>query len=162
MKKERSQPEKTKAKAEPNAPAQGVRAPTARPAKASAQRRRKATLQDLLDQRRRLFDAVHQLSAERLAIVLAEPHIDINHRDGDGMTVLHHAAAKGARPCLRLLVASGKCDYLIRDNQGRYPFELAIEWARDYAVARLLMKKQAQQAHRQGVPAYVPRAAAQP
>lgn len=162
MKKERSQPEKNKAKADPKGQAKKALTPSARPAKSSAQQRRKATLQDLLAQRRRLFDAVQQLSAARLAMVLAEPHVDINQKDNDGMTVLHHAAAKGARPCIRLLVASGKCDYLVRDNQGRYPFELAIEWARDYAVARLLMKKQVQQAHRQGVPAYVPRPAAQP
>ena len=80
---------------------------------------------------------------------------DVNAQDEHGMTALHHAAAKGARPCVRLLVASGKCDYLLRDNWGRYAYELAIEWGRDYAVARLLMRKQAQQAHKQGVPAYV-------
>ena len=81
----------------------------------------------------------------------------VNAQDDHGMTALHHAAAKGVRPCIRLLVATGQCDYLLRDNKGRYAFELAIEWARDYGVARLLMKKQAQQAHAQGVPAYVPR-----
>lgn len=80
-----------------------------------------------------------------------------NAQDEEGMTPLHHAAALGSRVCIRALVNSGKCDYLIRDNRGRYAFELAIEWARDYAVARLLMKKQLQQAHAQGVPAYVPR-----
>ena len=48
-------------------------------------------------------------------------------------------------------------DYLLRDNRGRYAFELAIEWAHDYAVARLLAKKQAQQAATRGVPAFVPR-----
>lgn len=81
---------------------------------------------------------------------------DVNAQDEHGMTALHHASVRGARPCIRLLVASGKCDYLRRDNFGRYPFELAIEWARDYAVARLLMKKQAQQAAAQSVQAYVP------
>ena len=82
---------------------------------------------------------------------------DINAQDDHGMTALHHAAARGVRPCIRLLVASGKCDYLIRDNQGRYAYELAVEWGRDYAVARLLMQKQARQAAAQGVPAFVPR-----
>lgn len=78
----------------------------------------------------------------------------VNAQDEYGMTALHHAAAKGARAFIRLLVSSGKCDYLIRDNQGRYAFELAIASARDYAIARLLMMKQAQQAHRQGVAPY--------
>lgn len=70
------------------------------------------------------------------------------------MTPLHHAAALGARPCIRLLVNSGKCDYLLQDNLGRYASDLAIEWARDYAVARLLTKHQVRQAYEQGVPAW--------
>ena len=81
---------------------------------------------------------------------------DVNYRDDDGMTALHHAAASGARPCIRALVASGKCDYLIRDNEGRYASDLAIEWARDFAVARLLTKHQLRQAGERGVPAWVP------
>ncbi|KWT91734.1 MULTISPECIES: ankyrin repeat domain-containing protein [unclassified Variovorax] len=82
----------------------------------------------------------------------------VNAQDDRGMTALHHAAARGERPCIRLLIGTGQCDHLLRDNKGRYAFELAIQWARDYGVARLLMKKQAQQAHAQGVPAYVQRA----
>lgn len=105
----------------------------------------------------RLRDMVRAMEAEEAASLLAEG-ADVNVPDHHGMTALHHAAVRGARPCIRLLVASGKCDYLARDKQGRYAFELAIEWARDYAVAELLMKKQAQQAAVQGVPAYVPRA----
>jgi hypothetical protein len=108
-----------------------------------------------------LREMVQQLAAEHAAALIAEG-ADVNVPDHNGMTALHHAAARGARPCIRLLVASGKCDYLLRDGRGRYAFELAIEWARDYAVARLLMTKQVQQADRQGVPAYVPRAASQP
>ena len=158
MKKERLQPEK--AKAEINAPVGAKRSERAR--KEPTLRPRKVTVGELIDRRDRLIDAVQQLSAVRLARVLAEPGVDVNVQDGDGMTALHHAAARGARPCIRLLVATGKCNYLLPDNQGRYAFEMAVEWARDYAVARLLMKKQVQQAHRQGVPAYVPRAAAQP
>lgn len=87
---------------------------------------------------------------------------DPNKGDANGMNALHHAAALDARPCIRVLIASGKCDYLRRDDFGRYASELAIEWGRDYAVARLLSKKQAQQAHRQGVAAYVSHAAKQP
>ena len=73
------------------------------------------------------------------------------------MTALHWAAARGARPCIRLLVATGDCDYLIRNREGRYASDLAFEWARDYAVGRLLLKKQAQQAAATGQPAYIPR-----
>jgi ankyrin repeat protein len=80
--------------------------------------------------------------------------VDVNARDANGMTALHHAAAIGSRPCVRVLVNSGRCDYLIRDGLGRYASELAIEWGRDYAVARLLAKHQVRQAHTRGVPAY--------
>jgi hypothetical protein len=40
---------------------------------------------------------------------------------------------------------------LIKDNQGRYASELALEWGRDYAVSELLSKKQVQQAYKRGV-----------
>lgn len=82
---------------------------------------------------------------------------DVNAKDDQGMTALHHAAARGARSCIRLLVGTGKCDYLIRDNYGRYAFELAIEGGRDMAVARLLLKKQIQQAGDMHLHAYVTR-----
>lgn len=81
---------------------------------------------------------------------------NVNLRDRHGMTPLHHAAA-GSRACVRVLVKTGECDYLARDAQGRYAFELAIEWARDVAVGRLLAKKQAQQAAARGEFAYIPR-----
>ena len=156
MKKERPQP--GKAKSEASAPAKPKPAKTSR--RAPVQKRGKVTLQDLFERRDRLMSAVQQLSAARLARVLADPDLDVNVQDSQGMTALHHAAARGARPCIRLLVATGKCNYLLPDKQGRYAFELALEWARDYAVARLLMKKQVQQAHKRGVPAYVPQGGA--
>ena len=80
---------------------------------------------------------------------------DVNAVDRRGMTALHHAAALDARPCIRVLVNSGRCDYLRRDELGRYASELAIEWGRDPAVARLLSKHQARQAHERGEPAFV-------
>lgn len=100
---------------------------------------------------------VTQLGFVRLVDEALKQGANINIQDARGMTPLHHAAARGARPCIRVLVNHGGCDYLIRDNDGRYAFELAIEWARDYAVSRLLLKKQIQQAAKQGVAAYVPR-----
>lgn len=90
-----------------------------------------------------------------LAAMLISHGADVNTQDEDGMTALHHAAAYDVHGCIRVLVGCGKCDYLIKDNQGRYASDLAIEWARDYAVARLLTKHQIRQAYEQGVPAYV-------
>lgn len=79
---------------------------------------------------------------------------NVNAQDGEGMTILHHAAAHGLRTSIRMLVNTGRCDYLIKDNYGRYASELAIEWAGAYSIARLLSKKQVEQAHRLGVPAF--------
>lgn len=99
------------------------------------------------------------IASRSLSVAFMHEAIDeganVNVRDRHGMTALHHAAA-GSRECVRLLVKTGQCDYLARDGQGRYAFELAIAWARDHAVARLLMTKQAQQAARLGIPAYIP------
>lgn len=104
--------------------------------------------------RNKLFETILSNGATWISSVL-EDGTDINIQDEEGMTPLHHAAALGARPCIRLLVNSGKCDYLLQDNLGRYASDLAIEWARDYAVGRLLTKHQVRQAFITGVPAYV-------
>lgn len=77
--------------------------------------------------------------------------INVNIQDKFGMTALHHAAAIGFRAGIRMLVNSGKCNYLIKDNKGRLASELAYEWGRDYAVGLLLQKKEARQAYAQSI-----------
>lgn len=109
----------------------------------------KALLKKLADNRLVMVMARADLGLLQHAL---EGGADVNVTDANGMTALHHAAALGARPCIRLLVGGGRCDYLIRDNQGRYASDLAIEWARDYAVGRLLTKHQMRQAAERGLP----------
>jgi len=65
---------------------------------------------------------------------------------------LHYVAAQGARPAFRVLLKSGRCDFLIRDKRGRLASELAGVYGRDLAMERLLLKKEIAQARRQGVP----------
>ncbi|MNF96982.1 Ankyrin repeats (3 copies) [compost metagenome] len=77
--------------------------------------------------------------------------IDVNAQDKFGMTALHYAAATGFRPCIRLLVNSGRCNYLLKDNKGRLASELAYEWGRDYAVGLLLQKKEVRQENEQDI-----------
>ena len=79
---------------------------------------------------------------------------DANVQDEEGMTPLHYAAAYNARPCLRVLLKIGNLNYLIKDKKGRYASELAFEYGKDYAVGRLLAKKEAEQAAREGVEAW--------
>lgn len=77
---------------------------------------------------------------------LLQDGADINTQDDDGMTALHYVAAYGARPCLRVLLKDDRCDFLIKNNNGNYASDLAMLWAKDYAVCKLLNKKQALQA----------------
>lgn len=95
------------------------------------------------------FEAARSGNVRALRFLIeSDANID-EQEEGTGLTALHYAAGYGVRACLRLLVNSGRCDYLIRDAQDRYPSEVATEVARDYAVGRLLAKKEAEQAHRQ-------------
>lgn len=102
-----------------------------------------------------LIDSV-RLANPRAVQLLLLCGADINIQDEDGMSALHHAAAIGARPCLRLLIKDQWCSYLLKDKEGRYAADLALEWARDAAVSRLLTKKQLQQATALGIPAWTP------
>ncbi len=76
----------------------------------------------------------------------------VNHQDAQtGATALHYAAAYGARAALRVLLSSGKCDFLIRDKAGRLASEMAGLYADDPVVARLLRRKERAQADRLGI-----------
>lgn len=61
-------------------------------------------------------------------------------------TLLHVSAAYGIRSIIRKLLTEPEVDYLVQDYKKRYPSELAYEVARDFALGRLLMKKEMQQA----------------
>ncbi len=69
----------------------------------------------------------------------------------DRATALHYIAAYRARPALRVILKTGKCDFLIRDGQGRLPSQLAREYGHDDAMARLLLIKEIRQAQAQGI-----------
>jgi len=76
----------------------------------------------------------------------------VNYTDeSDHATALHYIAAYDARPALRVILGSGKCDFLIRDRNGRQPSEIAREHGQDRAMARLLLIKEMRQAQAQGI-----------
>ena len=104
---------------------------------------------------RLLIEAAIEDDAAALKELIAA-NANVNAHDEYGMTALHHAAGSGSRSCIRALVSSDQCDYLARDDFGRYASDLAIEWGRDYGVGRLLTKHQIRQARERGVPPWLP------
>jgi ankyrin repeat protein len=68
-----------------------------------------------------------------------------------GATALHYAAAYAARPALRAVIKHERCNFLIRDNRGRLPSQLARASGHDRAMARLLLIKEIKQAQAQGI-----------
>lgn len=68
-----------------------------------------------------------------------------------GQSALHITAATKARMALRVLVGSGRCDYLLRDHQGRLASELAYLFGEDRAVTRWLRIHERRQAKAQGI-----------
>lgn len=108
-----------------------------------------------MDQRialgRQLIEAANSYDAERAATLIERGAL-VNYRDPrTGETALHIAAETGNRPLFRVLIASGQCDHLIRDRQGRLASELADLFGDDTAMARLLMSKEAEQGRTKGV-----------
>ena len=75
----------------------------------------------------------------------------VNYQDPrTGTTALHEAAGTQARDVVRFLIKLEECDFLIRDNKGRLPSEMAYLYGNDPALARLLGNKERKQAQAQG------------
>ena len=100
------------------------------------------------DEERYLFGLIRGGSPDEFHQLLTD-QIDVNATNSEGMTMLHLAAAYGGRPYVLSLLKTGRCNLSIRDQTGRYAYQLAIESARDYAMARLLMWQQVKQADAQ-------------
>ncbi len=73
-----------------------------------------------------LMRAAFEGRTDTVRRLLAEPRVQINARDYNGATVLHHVAAKGDRALWDLLVAAG-ADPEIRDLRGRRPEPPAVQ-----------------------------------
>lgn len=95
---------------------------------------------------RRFLRAAREGNVKRLDRLI-DQGVPVNSRDrATGATALHYAAAHGARGVLRALLKSDQCDFLIRDKRNRLPSELAGLYGRDPVMARLLLKREVQQA----------------
>ncbi|MCU7837967.1 MAG: ankyrin repeat domain-containing protein [Candidatus Thiodiazotropha sp. (ex Troendleina suluensis)] len=111
-----------------------------------------AVLQQILPTLSQQFlDAVERGNPDTVQIFL-DAGIDINYQHPHtGQTALHVAATAQARHAMRVLLATGKCDFLIRDRLGRLASELAYTHGGDPALARLLGNKERKQAEEQGI-----------
>jgi ankyrin repeat protein len=95
--------------------------------------------------------AAERGDAARLRTFLEEG-FPVTFRDPEtGETAFHIAAACRARDALRVLLQSPDCDFLLRDEQGRLPSEMAYIYGEDPAAARLLARKEKQQARHRNI-----------
>jgi ankyrin repeat protein len=61
--------------------------------------------------------------------MLLEYGLQIHHRDGNGCTVLHHAAARGKTEAVKKLLQVGaETDLHVCDQEGRTPMQIAAAW----------------------------------
>lgn len=102
------------------------------------------------DPHRAFLAAVNIGDIEKVRRHLKDPAININHAEPvTGLTALHIAAARNAGAVLRLLVGTGKCDYSLKDSEGRTAATIAVVVGRNPAVGRYLFDLQ----HRCGIAA---------
>lgn len=108
-------------------------------------------INDMAALRADYYKAIDHGNPQKLQDVLAKgfPVNFCNPHTGE--TALHRLAASGARAAIRVLLAHEDCNFLIRDNQGRLPSELAYLYGRDPALARLLGNKERKQGEAQGI-----------
>jgi hypothetical protein len=100
----------------------------------------------------RFLAAAEDADSERLE-ALAAQGAPVNYHDPqNGATALHYVASRGSRPALRVLLKTGECDFLARDNKGRLVSEMAGVYGRDLVMERLLLIKEIRQARQTGVP----------
>ena len=100
------------------------------------------------------LEAVNFGDMDKVRRYLKDPAININYAEpGTGLTALHIAAGRNAGAVLRLLVSTRKCDYTLKDAEGRTAATIAVVVGRNPAAGRYLFDLQ----HRCGIA--VPRAA---
>lgn len=101
---------------------------------------------------RREFFRVAERGDEVYMIAFLEAGYDPNMtRPRWGDTVLHIAATRNACDLARVLIESGKCDYLLRDARGQLASEKAYLYGRNPALSRLLAIKERKQAEAAGI-----------
>lgn len=89
--------------------------------------------------------------------------LDVNYIDPEtGYSPLHYAVILGSRPLVRALAATGQCDFLQRDGQGRTAATIAVTVADDPVLGRYLYERQYAQEQIEGPRPYDPVKATSP
>lgn len=100
---------------------------------------------------REFLSACERGNPETLKIFF-DAGMDVNFQDPrTGQTALHISGAARAHKAVRALLATKKCDFLIRDNKGRLSSEIAYLYGNDPELAELLGNKEKEQAESQGI-----------
>lgn len=88
----------------------------------------------------------------RMLTGFMEEGFPVNWQDArNGQAALHVAAAAKARKALLVLTESNRCDFLLRDKEGRLASEMAFLFGDDPAAARLLRIHERRQAAAKGI-----------
>lgn len=87
--------------------------------------------------------AVNYGDVEKVRALLASAPIDVNYVEPEtGFTASHIAAGRGAGAVIKLLAATGRCDFSIKDRTGRTAATIAVTVGRDPALGRYLFDLQ--------------------
>jgi ankyrin repeat protein len=88
----------------------------------------------------------------RMLTGFIEEGFPVNWQDArNGQSALHVASAAKARKALLVLAESGRCDFLLRDKEGRLASEMAFLFGDDPAAARWLRIHERRQAAAKGI-----------
>ena len=92
---------------------------------------------------REFLAAVDIGDIDKVRRYLKDPAVNINYAEPEtGLTALHIAAGRNAGAVMRLLVSTGKCDYTLKDTEGRTAATVAVVVGRNPAAGRYLFDLQ--------------------
>ena len=82
-----------------------------------------------------IFEAKHGLPKTVKLILLDDPTLDLNARDGAGMTALHYAVQRADTEMVKALLAQANIKVNLLNKEGRTPAQLA----KQLRLARLVL-----------------------
>ena len=84
-----------------------------------------------------IFELKHGIEVRVLRMLKQDENLDLNARDADGMTALHHAILNAYTEVVESLLAHPKIRVNIRGNDGRTPAQLARDMGRFQLTKRI-------------------------